>query len=121
MRKLPTIAFFSVICVLFLAVLAQDALAQLPTQIPQNLTISQVLERVADYMFWLLLLVSVVFFIIAAYEFVTSMGDPERVKKARNMILYGLIGLIVAFSARALVYLIASALGVGPQAPGQGR
>ena len=46
--------------------------------------------------------VAVIVIIIAGIMFVTNGGDPESVKKARNMILYSVIGLVViliAFSA----------------------
>ncbi len=46
--------------------------------------------------------VAVIVIIIAGITMVTNGGEPEAVKKARNMILYSVIGLVViliAFSA----------------------
>jgi hypothetical protein len=40
--------------------------------------------------------------LVAAYMFITAGGTPDNVNKARNYILYALVGLIVAFLARAL-------------------
>ena len=48
-------------------------------------------------------LVSVVVMIIGGVNYMTSSGDAGKVKKAKDTILYGLIGLIVCALAFALV------------------
>lgn len=69
------------------------------------------LDRIVDWLFTILLVIAALFIIIAAYYFVTAAGDPETVKKARNFVLYALIGLVVAFLARGLVVLIGTIVG----------
>ena len=57
-------------------------------------------------------LVSVAVMIIGGVNYVTSSGDAGKVKKAKDTILYGLIGLIVAALAFALVqFVIVTILG----------
>ena len=48
-------------------------------------------------------LVCVVVMIIGGVNYMTSSGDAEKVKKAKNTILYGLIGLVICVLAFALV------------------
>ena len=57
-------------------------------------------------------LVCVVVMIIGGINYMTSSGDAGKVKKAKDTILYGLIGLIVCVLAFALVnFVIANVLG----------
>lgn len=52
--------------------------------------------------------VAVVMIIIGGISFVTSQGDTAKVTKARNTILYGVVGLIVAILAFAIVNFVLS-------------
>lgn len=65
-----------------------------------------VMDRIVNWLFTILLVVAAVFIIIAAYTFVTASGDPDKVKKARDFVLYALIGVLVAFCAKGLIVLI---------------
>ncbi len=57
-------------------------------------------------------LVCVVIMIIGGINYMTSSGDAAKVKKAKDTILYGLIGLVVCVLAFALVnWVIGSILG----------
>lgn len=51
-------------------------------------------------------LVAVIFIILGGVNFVTSSGDPGKVKKAKDTILYGVIGLVVALLAYAIVNFV---------------
>ena len=48
-------------------------------------------------------IVAVVMMIMGGISFITSQGDAGKVTKARNTILYGVVGLIVALLAFAIV------------------
>ena len=59
-------------------------------------------------------LVCVVVMIIGGVNYMTSSGDAGKVKKAKDTILYGLIGLIICALAFAIVnWVIGSILGQG--------
>ena len=51
-------------------------------------------------------LVAVVVVILGGIQFVTSTGDPAKTKKAKDTILYGIIGLVVALLAFAIVNFV---------------
>lgn len=51
-------------------------------------------------------LVCVVVMIIGGVNYMTSSGDAAKVKKAKDTILYGLIGLVVCVLAFALVNFV---------------
>jgi hypothetical protein len=47
--------------------------------------------------------IAVLIIVLAGLKFVTSQGDPQGVAKARQAIIFALIGLAVAVSAEAIV------------------
>ena len=55
-------------------------------------------------------IVSVVMIILGGISYATSQGDPGKVKKGKDTILYGIIGLIVALLAFAIVNFVLGAL-----------
>ncbi|KUK67183.1 MAG: seg [candidate division WS6 bacterium 36_33] len=48
-------------------------------------------------------LVAVVLIIVAGYGFMTSAGEPEKVKKAQGTLTAAIIGMIIVFLARMIV------------------
>jgi type IV secretory pathway VirB2 component (pilin) len=54
--------------------------------------------------------VAVVVIILGGVQYTTSAGDPGKVKKAKDTILYGIIGLVVALLAYAIVNFVLSSL-----------
>lgn len=47
--------------------------------------------------------IAVLFIVIGGLRYIVSQGDPQAVSKAKGTIVYALIGLVVAISARAIV------------------
>ena len=50
--------------------------------------------------------VAVVVVILGGVTFVTSAGDPNKVKRAKDTILYGIIGLVIALLAYAITNFV---------------
>ena len=71
----------------------------LPGSTVTNGTISNLLQIA----FGIIGAVAVLYIVIAALQLITSGGNPESAKKARETIIYAVIGLIVAVSAEAIV------------------
>lgn len=55
-------------------------------------------------------LVAVIFVVVGGFTFITSNGQPDRAKSARNTILNALIGVVIAMSAAIIVNIIGKAL-----------
>ena len=51
-------------------------------------------------------LVAVVIIIIGGVQYMTSSGDAGKVKKAKDTILYGIIGLVICILAFAIVNFV---------------
>ena len=69
------------------------------------------LNSLTNWLFTILLIVAVIFLMIAAFTFVTASGDPDKVGKARNFVLWSLIGVAVAVAAKALVAFVQMIMG----------
>ncbi len=80
---------------------SDDELEELP-----DVDLIATLGNIADWLFYLLLGVAVIFIVIGGIYYATAQGDPEKVKKAGQNILYAMIGIIVASMAKGLVKLV---------------
>src|SRR3989344_6095915 len=70
-----------------------------------------ILCDVMGWMFSILLILSVVVVLAAAYVYVTAGGSAEKVKSGTRMITYAVIGIVVAMFARGVPLIVASLLG----------
>jgi hypothetical protein len=78
-----------------------------------GVTVAKVFEWVGTVTTWLLWAVGavcVVFIVIGGIKYATSGGDSEKVKKAKDTLLYAVIGLAVALLAGVIVSLVVNGL-----------
>jgi len=94
-----------------LLLLPMIVLAQSPPSDPG--TVVDTIQVLIDWLFYILIFAAVVVIIMAAYSFLTAAGDPDKVSKGRNYIIYALVALVVAFLARAIVNWILTEIGTG--------
>lgn len=86
--------------------LALPTLGLAQTDSAPTIPILQALDDITNWLFAILLIVAVIFIIIAGFFFITAMGDPDKVKTARMMVLWSLVGVLVAVAAKGLVMLV---------------
>ena len=55
-------------------------------------------------------MIAVVMIILGGVNYATSQGDPGKVKKGKDTILYGIIGLVISILAFAIVNFVLGAL-----------
>ena len=63
-------------------------------------------QTIINWVLAVLGLVTVIMIIIGGFTYLTSQGDPGKTKKGRDTILYGVIGLIIALLAFAIVNFV---------------
>ncbi|MBR3256094.1 hypothetical protein IKG10_00240 [Candidatus Saccharibacteria bacterium] len=51
-------------------------------------------------------IIAVIVIILGGIQYMTSAGDPGKVKKAKDTILYGIIGLVICVLAFAIVNFV---------------
>lgn len=54
--------------------------------------------------------VAVVFIIIGGISYITSSGDPNKIKQAKNTILYAVIGLVIVALAEVITAFVSSTI-----------
>lgn len=66
---------------------------------------------VVDWVFFVLVAVVALLTIFGGFTISTAGGDPEKVNKGRDYILYAMIGLAVALLSRAVPSVVAGLIG----------
>lgn len=71
------------------------------------------LDGVLNLVFALIGALSVLFLIIGAIRYVLSAGDASQLQKAKDTMLYAIVGVLVALSAFAIVAFVSSGVSSG--------
>lgn len=67
------------------------------------------LQTILNILFVTLGALAFLLLVIAGFRYVLAQGDPQKVASAKNMIIYTVVGLVVAASAAAIVnYVLGS-------------
>ena len=65
-----------------------------------------ILTAATGFVSWLIGIASIFVILVGAIRYVTAGGDANSVSAAKKMIIYALIGIVVAIFARAVVILV---------------
>ena len=85
------------------------ALASNPETCEGN-DLNTIIQMIVNAIIFIIGIVAVVMIILGGISYATSQGDPSKVKKGKDTILYGIIGLVVALLAYAIVNFVLGAL-----------
>src|SRR3989344_3834140 len=66
-----------------------------------------------NLLFTLIVVLSIIIFLYAAFLFLTGGGSDDKTKQARQYLLYGIIGIIVALLAKGLVLVVVNIVSGG--------
>ncbi len=72
----------------------------------QNNTAPSVVTNILNGVIAVLAIVAVIVIVVAGYRYIVSQGDPGKITQAKNMIVYGIAGLIVAGLAFAIINFV---------------
>jgi len=67
-----------------------------------------VINRVFDWVFVFIIALVGIMIVVGAFSIITAGGDPGKVTTGRNFIMYALIGMVVAFFAKAIPAIVAA-------------
>ena len=73
------------------------------TGLPQVSASSNELTTILNIVIGILAAISVLFIVIGGLRYVLSDGDPQDASKAKNTIIYAVVGLIISIAAEAIV------------------
>ncbi len=66
-------------------------------------TFFDLIGKLIDFAFYLSLGIAPIMIIIAGFYFITAQGEAQKIKLAREMIVWSLIGVLIIFSAKAII------------------
>ncbi|MBQ9016988.1 hypothetical protein IJ103_01955 [Candidatus Saccharibacteria bacterium] len=115
-KKTITAALVGLAIVTFANVISQLISTVLSAAAPEGAVDGNTIQTILNWVYAIMGLVAVVGIIFGAVVWTTSQGDPTKVKKGRDAILYAVIGLVVVLLAVAITNLVA---GIG-SAPSEG-
>ncbi len=69
-------------------------------------TIAKTVQNIINLLLYIAGVIAVIIIVIGGFRYVTSNGDPGAASKAKNTIIYALIGLVIAAMAYAIVNFI---------------
>lgn len=72
--------------------------------------LNDVIKTIINTIIFVVGMVAVIMIILGGVSYATSQGDTTKVKKGKDTILYGIIGLVIAILAFAIVNFVLSAL-----------
>ena len=75
-----------------------------------SVNLVEIVSTILNAVFLVVGIIAVVVIIIGGINYMTSQGDPGKVKKAKDTILYGIIGLVITLLAFAIVSFVIGAL-----------
>src|SRR3989344_1106012 len=73
--------------------------------------IIDILDRLLNWMFTILMTVAVTFILYAAFVYLTAGGDPEKVKTASNQLIYAAVAIAVALVAKGIRFIVEQLVG----------
>jgi len=62
--------------------------------------------NVTNWVFYIMMIISVLFVIVGGFLYMTSGGDPDKAGKGRQMITYAMIGIVIALLARVIPAIV---------------
>lgn len=68
--------------------------APLNAGVPTGTDFRQVILKITNYLLYLIGSVAVLFIVFAGFNYITSGGDEKKIEKAKQILLYAIIGLI---------------------------
>lgn len=83
----------------------------LPTTIETYDDIKNIISGIANWMLGILIALSALFVIYAGYLYLFGAGDEEKIKTAKNYIIYAAVAIAVGLAAKGIVTIAGSFLG----------
>ena len=94
-----TVNSFSSIC-------DDNALAENCEPVKDNRNLINVIQNIINVVLSLVGIIAVIVIIVAGQRMTTSAGDPGKLKAAKDMLTWGIVGVVVALLAFAIVNFI---------------
>jgi heme/copper-type cytochrome/quinol oxidase subunit 2 len=105
---LKRVSIFIILFSLFLPLLSFGV--QLPNPLEAE-TIEELIEDLINLIFWIAIALVPLMVLIAGFFFLTAAGDPEKIKNAKTIIFWTIVGATIALLAKGIISVIKQILG----------
>ena len=78
-------------------------------------TVTELIDRIINFIWFLAIVFAPIMFLIGGFTFLTSGGDPQKVSKGKNIMIYAAVGLAIVLVAKGIIALLKDILGVKPE------
>jgi hypothetical protein len=82
-----------------------------PGNLPQTTADRAHLVAIKNIVLSIIGAMSLLLIVVAGFRYVLSAGDPQKAAKARNGVIYALVGLVIAIAADAIVTFVVNRVG----------
>ncbi len=69
-----------------------------------------VIAKIANIVAWVAGTAAIIVIVYAGIKYITSGGEPEKTRNAKNAIVYALIGIAVILLSRVIIYFMLNTL-----------
>jgi hypothetical protein len=107
-KKLIAVALI-LLSVAPLSVLAIDLVPQ-PTA--QNVDIYSLINGIFNLIWPIIAAVTIILFVLSGFLYLTAQGEPAKIDKANQALIWGIIGIVVILLSFSLPFIIKTTLGV---------
>lgn len=74
-------------------------------------TFEELIENLVDFIFWVAVAITPIMIIVAGFYFITSAGNPDKIKTAKKLILYTVIGFTIVLLAKGIISVVRQIVG----------
>ena len=64
------------------------------------------IDRIVDYILFALVILSAAFIAFAGFTYVTAGGNEDKIKRAKNYLVWGVFGLVFVLGAKGVLWII---------------
>ena len=75
-------------------------------KLPQTPATPEELDKIFFFVYITIGAIGLFLIVLAGYRYVMAQGDPQKIATAKSMLLYTLIGIVIAGSAAAIIQFI---------------
>ena len=108
------LAILTLIGLLLMPTILLAAVIETPPVVPPVTTLQNIvdiMDKVGKWIFAIVFALAIIFILVAAFQFLTAAGSPERIASARQMLVFALVAVAVAVVAWGLPTLVKTLLG----------
>ena len=107
-KKLITSSILTVALALPMLVLAFNP-GPLPNPAP-GLNINELVDVVFNILWPIAVAFFIIMFVLAAFIFISGQGEPAKIQQARQAVIWGVVGVVVALLAWSIPFIVRNQL-----------